>query len=460
MLKVIQNDKSWRNLQKECVMPAQPADVPSIPLIPEDEREQLAPLSFTQQHMWLLAQLIPHMPVYNETVLVNLPGPLDVSLFERALNELIQRHALWRTSFPLVQGQPVQRIHPTWQVRLPMMDLRDVLACEREECVLQLVTQLAQAPFDLTTLPLVRTRLLRLDAEDYRLCLVMHHIIFDTHTLYQIFLPELHALYTALLHGQTSPLPPLAFTYANFAVWQQEQWQTQTSAVHLAYWQGRLAGAPALLELPVDRPMPSVPSYRGSRAFLALSPELSGSLKFLSLCKGVKLETLLIATLLVLLHRYTGQQDIIIGQTNRKNAPVEGPLGVFLTTQPLRVDLTGNPTFGELLARVDDMLREAQEHQDVPFSELLKTLEAKRGGREAGVQVLFSLEPAAPTLPSGWTITWPQITGHVATSDLFLVLREEAKSLTGWFGYNTDIFDAPTVQRICQHWETLLNGIV
>ena len=428
--------------------------------MPRREPGYLTPLSFMQQQIWLLSQLIPRIPVYNETMMIHLPGRLVVPLFERSLNEIIQRHALWRTSFPLVQGQPVQMIHSAWQVVLAVVDVPALSVKEGEEQVLQLATELALSPFDLTTQPLLRAQLFRLDEENYYFCLVMHQSIFDVQTLYQVFLPELQTLYQAFVHGEPSPLPPLSFEYADFAAWQQEQLRSNALVEQLEYWKRQLANAPAVLELPADRPAPPTPSYRGSRLPFTLSEEVTDGLRLLSQREGVPLDTLLIATILMLLHRYTGQYDVMLGQTNQKNPGFQGLLGVFLTTLLLRVNMGDNPTFHELLERVKEVSLAAHANQDVPFHMLTHALDAEHNGRQFPVQVVFALEPALPTLPDGWTITWPDIAVDVATSDLFFIMRDQRDGLTGCFGYNTDIFDASTVQRMFQHWEVLLSGIV
>src|SRR5436305_3223702 len=422
--------------------------------------ERLVPLSFAQQQMWLLAQMISQVPVYNETVMVHLPGPLHVSVLEQSLNEIIRRHAILRTSFPVVDGQPVQMIHPSWKLTLSTADLRHLSRNESEARVQELATKLARAPFDLTKTPLLRAVLLHLGAEAYCLCLVMHHIIFDARTLHQVFLPELRMLYEAFLHGQPSPLPPLPREYANFAQWQQEQIQGDALLEQRAYWQKQLAGVHTALELPSDRPLPPTPSYRGAKFPFVLSQELTKHLKRVSQHADVSLDMLLMTALLVLLHRYTGQNDMLLGNISWRNEQAQGTMGLFLNTLIVRAYLTGNPTFDALLAQVRKVVLEAQAHQDVPFETLVNALGVERSGHQAIIQVMFSLDPPSPILPCGWTITRPMIETHVATCDLFFALHDQAEGLTGWLEYNSDLFDASSIKRILQHWEVLLGAMV
>src|SRR5438270_945113 len=240
------------------------------------------PLSFGQQQLWLLDQLIPDTPVYNESVTVHMPGPLDVTALKQSLTEILKRHEAWRTSFPVVDGQPVQVINPAPQFTLPPVDLRQLPEAEREEEALRLATEDAQQPFDLVHGPLPRATLVRLADTDHRLFVTLHHIIFDGVTIYQVFLPELRTLYDAFLAGQPSPLADLPIQYADFAVWQREWLQGNVLADQLAYWKQQLAGAPAILELPTDRPRPSLPTYRGSIQSFGLSKSLSEALRALS----------------------------------------------------------------------------------------------------------------------------------------------------------------------------------
>ncbi len=421
------------------------------------------PLSFGQQQLWLLAQLIPDTPVYNESVTVHMPGPLDVAALEQSFNEILRRHEAWRTSYPIVDGQPVQVINPAPQLTLPPVDLRHLPEGEREAEALRRATEDAQQPFDLVHGPLLRATLMRLDDTDHRLFLTLHHIIFDGVTIYQVFLPELRTLYEAFSAGQPSPLPDLSIQYADFAVWQREWLQGNVLADQLAYWKKQLESAPAILELPTDRPRPSLPTYRGRVQSFALSKSLTDALRALSSREASTLYMTLTAAFNMLLYRYTGQEDILIGTATggRKHPEVQRLMGVFINTLVMRTNLSGNPTFRELLGRVREVTIEATSHQDIPFEYLVKELQPDREmGQNPLFQVLLMLEPAVPALPSGWTLTHMEVDTETSKFDLSLILEDRPEGLLAHFEYSTDLFDAATIERMVGHWQTLLDGIV
>ncbi len=422
-----------------------------------------APLSFGQQEVWFLAQLMPDTPVYNKCVTVRMPGSLDVDALEQSLNELLRRHEAWRTSFPTVDGQPMQMIHPALLLKLPVVDLRYLPETEREVEALQLATEEAGHLFDLAHGPLLRATLIRLGDGEHRLFLTLHRIICDDVTIYQVFLPELHALYEAFSTGQPSPLPELPIQYADFAVWQRELLQGDVFASQLAYWKQHLVGAPMALELPTDRLRPPIPTYRGSMHQFELSKHLTDALRTLSSQEGVCLYITLVAAFKTLLHRYTGQDDLLTGTTTtgRKYSEIQELMGFFLNTLVLRTDMSGNPTFRELLGRVREVTLEAHANEDVPFEYLVKELQRKRElGLQPFFQVLLTLEPPLPTLPSGWTLTQMDVQTDTSQFDLSLILQDRSEGLIGRFEYSTDLFDAASIERMVGHWQTLLKGIV
>ncbi len=439
-----------------------PNDLPeqSIKRYSEDAT---APLSFGQQQIWLLAQLMPDVPVYNECVTLHLPGPLNVTVFERSFAEILRRHAAWRTSFPLVDGLPVQRIHPPEPLTLPVTDLRHLPEAEREAEALRLATADSRVLFDLAQGPLLRARLVQLSETEHRLFLTIHHIIFDGVAIYQILLPELYAIYTAFLAGRPSPLPPLPLHYTDYARWQREQAQGEAFSTHLAYWKEQLANAPATLELPIDRPRPPISTYRGSMRPFALTKELTEALKTLSRQEGATLYTTLAAAFKTLLYRYTGQEDLLIGTASAGRSRPEFQLlmGYFLNTLVLRTDLSGNPTFRELLWRVRAVIAAAVAHEEVPFEYLVKELQPERDlSANPLFQVLLTLEPPLAILPSGWTLTQMDVTVGTSKFDLSLELDDRPEGLIGRFEYNSDLFDAATIERMIGHWHTLLASIV
>jgi aspartate racemase len=420
-------------------------------------------LSSGQQQLWLLAQLIPDIPVYNESVTVRLPGTLDVAALEQSLNDLIQRHESWRTSFSLVDGQPVQIIHPSLTYKLPVVDLEHLPEAERESEALRLATEEALLPFDLTQLPLLRATLVRLDETDHRLFIALHHIIFDGFTVYRIFLPELRALYEACTSGQPSNLSPLPIQYADYAAWQRNWLQGEKLTEQLAYWKRQLAGAPLTLELPTDRPRPAAPTYRGSIHSFKLSRDLTAELKAFSRHEGCSLYVTLLAAFSILLYRYTSQEDMLIGTaTAGRNQPeLQELMGIFINTLIMRADLSGNPGIHELLDRLREITIDAQTYQDVPFEYVVKELRPERGaGQNPLFQVLLMLEPPIPVLPSGWTLTHMDVNTHTSKFDLSLILEDREEGLLGRFEYNTDLFDDGTIARMVGHWQILLEAIV
>lgn len=432
-------------------------------VIPRRSDGGSAPLSFNQQQLWVIAQLIGDSPVYNECVTVHLPGPLDIPRLERSFNALIQRHEAWRTCFPVEDGQAVQQVQSELTFTLPVVDLRSLPHEEREAEALRRAKAEALPPFDLIHGPLLRATLMQLDDEDHRLFLTLHHIIFDGMTVYQVFLPELRAVYEAFSAGQSSPLPELPIQYTDFAVWQREQMQGQLLDKQLAYWKQQLAGVPALLELPADHPRPPVPSYRGAIRSLALGKPLTDALRAFSRKEGCTLYVLLQAALNTLLYRYTGQHDILVGTatSGRTQAEVQKLMGVFINMLVMRTNMEGSPSFRELLARVREATLEAQEHADVPFEYVVKELQPQREqGQNPFFQVLLMLEPAVASLPSGWTLTHMEINTDSSKFDLSLIFEDRPEGLIGWFEYSTDLFEASTIERMMGHWQTLLAAII
>jgi amino acid adenylation domain-containing protein/FkbM family methyltransferase len=430
--------------------------------IPRRASGNLAPLSFEQQQLWLLAHLLPDISL-NECITIHLPGPLDVAVLGQSLNEIIRRHEAWRTSFPLVGGQPIQMIHPVHTLTLSVVDLRNVAEAEREGEALRLATYEARKLFDLAYGPLFRATLVQLSNEEYRLFLTLHRIIFDSVTIYQVFLPELHTLYEAFSAGQPSPLAELPNQYADYAEWQRELLQREAFTGQLTYWKQQLEGVPAVLKLSTDRPRPPAQTYRGSTRSFTLSSWLTETLKALSHQEGVTLYMTLVAAFNTLLYRYTGQDDLLIGTTtaNREHSGVQGVMGSFPNMLALRTNLSGNLTFRELLGRVREVITSAFAHGDIPFEHLIKELQPGRNlGLNPFFQVLLTLEPSPPILPSRWTLTRMDVTIGTSRFDLSLELEDRPEGLIGHFEYNTDLFDATSIDRMIGHWQTLLEGIV
>ena len=420
-----------------------------------------APLSLGQQQMWLLAQMMPDTPVYNESVTLRFPGALDVVALEQSFNEVIRRHEVWRTSFPLLHDEPVQLVHDALTLKLPVVDLRSLPEAAREPEAIRIATRQALPLFDLSQIPLLRATLIQLDDEDHRLYVTLHHILFDG-SIYDVFLPELFEHYQAFSQGQPSLVPPLSLQYGDFAAWQREHVQTKEVVDQMAYWRQQLAHAPASLELPLDRPRLALESHRGTRLPFVLSDQLIKDLKALGRREGVTFYTILVASFKTLLYRYSGQEDIILGTTvgGKSRKEVQNLLGLFLNSLVLRTDLSGNPTFHDLLMRVRNVILEAHMHQDIPLAYLVKELQQERlPGQSPFIQAMISLEPPLPVLASGWTITQSDVDIQTAKLDLYLELDDRPDGFVGWLEYNTDLFDQTTAQRIISCWQTILHGI-
>jgi amino acid adenylation domain-containing protein len=376
---------------------AQPANLPPRPPLVRASRAEPPPLSFAQQRLWFLDRLEPGSPVYNLAEALRLAGPLDPGVLERSLDEVFRRHESLRTAFAEgPDGEPLQAVAPFHPARLPRIDLAALPpAAARSEAGRQAARE-ARRPFDLVRGPVARARLLRLGEQEHHLLFCCHHIAFDGWSV-GVLRRELGALYGAFAAGQPSPLAELAFQYRDFAAWQRRWLQGEALAAQLAYWRERLAGAPAAVELPADRPRPPVQSFRGATLALACPAGLAGKLRGLARGEGATLFMTALATFSALLARFTGQRDLVVGSpvANRAEAGIEDLLGFFVNTLALRADLTGDPSCRDLLARVRESALAAYAHQDLPFERLVEELQPQRDlSRSPLFQVMFALDPA------------------------------------------------------------------
>ena len=423
-----------------------------------------APLSLAQEQIWLHAQVTPDCPVYNETVTVHRHGPLNVAVLERCLAEIIRRHEVLRTTFATVDGHPVQVVHSAPEkFSLPVVDLRSLPQVEREPEALRIFTLEARKLFDLERGPLFRAMLATLDDNEHQLFLTFHHIIFDGVSVHRVFLPELQALYEAFSSGKPSPLAELPFQHADFACWQRQWVQGESFAERMAYWRRQLAGELSPLELPTDRPRPPVRAFRGGMMPFTLPESLSEALQTLSRREGVSLFMTLLASFAVLLHRYSGQEDILIGSaTAGRNQPdLEKQIGPFLNTIVLRTSMWGEPTFRELLGRVRAVTLAALQNDDVPFDRVMKELQPKPDrSRPPIFQATLALEPRMSRERSGWDVTGLDVNAGAAKYDLSVVADDRPEGIAGRLVYNSDLFDAATISRMVEHWKTLLDGVV
>ncbi len=431
--------------------------------IPRRSASESIPLSDAQEQIWLHSEIAPTSPMYNEPVIIYRRGPLDAAVLERSLNAVISRHEAWRTNFDLASGRPVQIVHPVRQVNLPIVDLRNVPESEREAEARRLAAEQSKKPFDLRRDLLIRATLAQMGDEEFQVILTLHHIVFDGLSIYRVFLPELMVFYRAFSQGEEPSLPALPLQYGDFAVWQGKQLRENVLAPQMEYWRKHLEGRVPVLQLPTDHPRPAVQSFRGAMQLFQLPAELSESLREFSRRQGTTLFMTLEAAFATLLHRYSGQNDFIVGTVSagRKQSELEGVMGCFQNPLALRMDLSGEPTFEEFLQRVKKVTLGALSHDDVPFSSLVKELHPDRVfSHNPLLQVLISLSPPVTLAEPGWDVTQMGIDVGVAKFDLDLELDDRPDGLRGRFVYNTDLFDASTITRMTKHWETLLAAIV
>ncbi|WP_218081855.1 non-ribosomal peptide synthetase [Anthocerotibacter panamensis] len=411
--------------------------------------------SFSQQRLWFLDQLGLNPALYNLPLALHLAGPLDPSALQRALNEIICRHEVLRTTFSESEGRVQQVVAPVLSLEITQIDVPPAWEV--------LATAEALTPFDLGRGPLLRAKLVHLAAEEHLLLLTMHHIISDGWSI-GVLLQELSALYSASAQGQPSGLAPLPIQYADFAHWQHDWLQGATLQRELDYWRGQLAGAPTVLDLPTDFVRPPVQSYRGATFDFTLPTPLSHALKTLSQHEGATLFMTLLAVFKVLLYRYTSQEDLVVGSpiANRNRAELEPLIGFFVNTLVLRTNLSGEPTFREMLRRVRTMTLDAYDHQDLPFEKLVEHLQPERAMSYAPLfQVMFVLQnaPTPPSMMGGLALTPVEIPGSVAKFDLTLGMADTDQGIVAAFEYNTDLFAPETIARMAGHLLMLATAV-
>ena len=432
---------------------------------PISSRDQNAefPLSYAQQRLWFLDQFQPNSAFYNMPIALRLVGSLDVTALEQSLQTIIERHEALRTNFPAIKGQPTQIIQPAKNWTISVVDLQHLATTEQEMSCQQFLNNQAIQPFDLATEPLIRLTLVTLSATEHILLICMHHIVSDGWSM-DVFVQELATLYDAYTQGKPSPLTPLPIQYADFALWQRQWLQGEVLETQLAYWQKQLANAATFLPLPTDKPRPAVQTFVGAHQEFSLSPELTQKLTKLSQEQGVTLFMTLLAAFDVLLYRYTGVADILVGTpiANRNRSDIEGLIGFFVNTLVLRADLSENPSFKELLAQVRDVALGAYAYQDLPFEMLVEALQPQRSLSHTPLfQVLFALQTPLSTLElTDLTVSPFWVTTPVAKCDLALAMENTATGLVGVWQYNTDLFNPETIDRMIGHFVTLLEAIV
>ena len=427
-------------------------------------RDGKLPLSFAQQRLWFQEELARGTSTFHIDLGMRLDGPFNWAALEHTFNEICRRHENLRTSFPVIDGELVQIVHPFSRLSLPRVDLSQLDDAEREAIDAKLAKAALDQPFDLETGPLVRLAIVRHSDQKHSVLCVLHHIVGDGWSR-GILIREVSALYQAFGRGEPSPLAELKVQYGDFAVWQRERLQGETLERELTFWKEQLAGAPPLLDLPTDRPRPPVQTYRGAAESFALSQELSQRLKALSQKRGTTMFMLLLAAFQTLLYRYTNEDDIVVGTTvaNRERSEIEPLIGFFVNMLAQRADCSGNPPFLELLNQVRETTLRAYAHQTAPFEKLVQELRPKRNlGYLPLFQAVFSFHNQ-PTLTeltlSGLTLSVLQRQVTTSQIDLLLDLYEDIEGLQGAVQYNADLFDRTTIVRMIAHLGRLLEAV-
>jgi len=437
---------------------------PALAAIPVAPRNRPLPLSFSQQRLWFLDQMQPGSTLYNMPVTRCFHGVLDVRALERALGEIVRRHEVLRTTFAEVEGAPAQIIAPFAGFTLTIEDLSSLPAAERDPEARRRTQEEAARPFDLAAGPLLRASLLKLADDNHTLLLCAHHITSDGWSMSLLF-HELSTLYAAYRDGRESPLLPLSLQYADYAVWQREQMQSESFAQQLAWWKVQLADAPELLSLPTDHPRPPIQTFRGAFEPLHIPVALLERLQFLSRREGATLFMVLLGALTILLSRYTGSEDVLVGSpiAGRTRHEIEDLLGCFVNVLLLRTDLSGNPDFRDIVQRVRGTTLGAFNHQDVPFERIVDTLQPVRSLSYSPLfQVSFTLNDAGETLSNlpELALETFEIGIDASKTDLSVILAVNSRGLEGGLIYNTDLFERQTMVRMVRHLLRVLEQIV
>ena len=437
---------------------AAPADEAIAPR----EGEGPAPLSFSQERLWVLDQLSPGGTAYTIPAGVRIRGALDAGALHRALAEIVHRHDALRTVFTTVDGDPAQVVLPSIGFDLPLVDLTSIETESRDDALRSFAIDEASTPFDLSTGPLFRARLVRMAEDEHALLLFFHHIVADGWSLAVLY-RELSALYAAFGRGEGSPLAPPPVRYADFASWQRARMTGERLEKQVEWWRERLAGLPEVLELPADRPRPPVKSYRGTTVPVRLSASVAEGLRELARREGATPFMALLAGLAALLHRWTGETDFAVGTptAGRPRPEVEGLVGFFVNTLVLRADLSGDPSFRGMVRRVREAALGAYAHQDVPFERLVEALKPDRGtGHDPFFQVMLALQNAGELRPrlEGLDVERIQVPSSGARSDLSFSLVETDDGIGGLLEYGADLFERGTALRLLEHFRVLLEA--
>ena len=431
--------------------------------IPRRAPDEVVPLSFGQEQIWLHSQLAPDAPLYTESLTIRRQGPLLPAVLIASFREACRRHEIWRTTFAWSDGRMVQQVRLDLEPTIEYDDLRDLPAGDRLPAALRLAAHDLDRPFDLGREPAFRARLVSLGDEEHRLFLCLHHIVFDGISIYRVFLPELAAIYEARLAGATTALEEPQIQYADFACWQRRSADEAAWERTTAYWRGKLDGAPVTIDLPTDRPRPSRQSFRGGLVRAEFDETLTAAARTTALAEGCTLFMLLFASFAATLHRWSGQTDMVVGSVSggRDHPELERIAGYFLRMLVLRTDLHGDPTFRELLGRVREVLLEALCHDGLPYQRMVRALTPARDlSRSPLFQVTFSIEPPLPELRPAWDLTEMDAGPAACKFDLSMELEDRGDVIHIRAIHSTDLFDGGTIFRLVEDWRRLLSRAV
>lgn len=444
----------WKSIRNNVRLQNQSPAIKPVP------RNGNLPLAFGQERLWLIDQLQPGNPVHNLRVIYRLQGALNVAALEKSLQEIVRRHEILRTTFPTVDGQPVQVISPELTLKLPMLDFGELPTQQQQAEVRRLAIEEAQQSFDLERGPLLRVKLLRLAEEEHMLVRTIHHIINDVWSD-TVFMRELAVLYEAFSVGKPSPLPELPIQYADFAQFQRQWLVGGVLQSQLDYWKQQLSGTIPVLQLPTDFSPPTSRTYRGTSQFLVLSKNLTKALKTLSQREGVSLFVTLLAAFKTWLYQYSGQEDIIVCSplAGRNRVETKKLLGYFSNLVLLRTDFGNNPSFRELVSRVSQVTLGAQEHPHVPFQLLANALGIPSATLS---RTMFTLQnvPSQPGALAGISVSLLEMEEGIANFDLSLSMKETEEQLSGVVRYKTGVFKESTITRMLENFERLVADIV
>ena len=428
-------------------------------------RKNPAPLSLAQEQVWRLDQTAGKLAsLHNESITIHRRGPCDPAVLERSLVEIIRRHEIWRTTFESVAGQPVQIVHPAPATfKLPIADLRSLPESRRWKTALDLASEDAKQSFDLSQGPLMRARLVTLDDAEHCLFVSAHQMIVDGITVFDIFPSELTSLYESLILGKPSPLPELKVQYGDFACWQRCILTGDVLENQLTYWRNQLAGDLPVLHWPLEAARPACQTYRGAIHPFQLNRQLTESLRNLGRREGVTLFMILLSTLMTLLHKYTSQQDLIVGTlapSGRTRSEFQRLMGYFLNPVPLRANLSSDPRFSELLRRMREVTLDAISNSDVTLELVAERLRVKsEPSRSPFFTVALSIAPDVPQLPTGWSMTYMDVQSGGGRWDLYLEINGRAEGMIGRAQYNPDLFTTAKITQTLEDLRLLLERV-